>query len=201
MVIRNRKTRRAVTLVGLMVAMVAAAVLVISTLLILALGHTGYRTFYGRVHSEVIRNAYEARRAFDVTVRKSSIRRCDLLNGNNEVYVYYYSNPQDPGIQDPDNYARFYLTPDGTELWMEQGDVVTGTFNTSAPNLPGLTNSVARVLAHDVIAPESGTFSRQGASVEMVLTLDNETDAVAGVMSKMEALIMTVTTTAIKHNF
>ena len=201
MVIRKRKTRRAITLVGLMVAMVAAAVLVISTLLILALGHKGYRTFYGRVHSEVIRNAYESRRAFDVSVRKSSIRRCDLLNGNNEVYVYYYSNPQDPSILDPDNYARFYLTPDGTELWMERGDVVAGTFNTPAPDLPDMTNRITKILAHDVIAPESGTFSHQGASVEMVLTLDNETNAVAGVMSKMEALIMTVTTTAIRHNF
>ena len=201
MVIRKRKTSRAITLVGLMVAMVATAVLVISTLLILALAHRGYRTFYGRVHSEVVRNAYEARRAFDVTVRRSSIRRCDLLNGNNEVYVYYYSNPQDSSIQDPDNYARFYLNSDGTELWIEQGDVVPGTFATPAPDLPGLTNSVTRVLAHNVIAPESGIFSRQATSVEMVLTLDNETNAIANAMTEMEALIMTVTTTAIRHNF
>ncbi len=201
MVICKRKTGRAITLVGLMVAMVATAVLVLSTLLILGLAHRGYRTFYGRVHSEVVRNAYEARRAFDVTVRRSSIRRCDLLNGNNEAYVYYYSNPQDSSILDPDKYARFYLNSDETELWIEQGDVVPGTFSTPAPDLPGLTNGSTRVLAHNVIAPESGIFSSQATSVEMVLTLDNETNAVANAMTEMEALIMTVTTTAIRHNF
>jgi hypothetical protein len=201
MVIRKRKTSRAITLVGLMVAMAATAVLVISTLLILGLAHRGYRTFYGRVHSEVVRNAYEARRAFDATVRRSSIRRCDLLNGNNEAYVYYYSNPQDSSILDPDKYARFYLSSDGTELWMEQGDVAHGTFGTPAPALPGLTNGSTRVLAHNVIAPESGIFSNQATSVEMVLTLDNETNAAANAMTEMEALIMTVTTTAIRHNF
>ena len=201
MLIRTRTTGRAVTLVGLMVAMAAAAILVIATLQILGLAHRGYRTFYGRVHSEVVRNAYELRRAFDAAVRKSSIRRCDLLDGNNEVYVYFYSNAQDLSIQDPDNYARFYLSPAGTELWMEQGDVVPGTFDTPAPNLPGLTNGSARIIAQNVAAPESGIFSRQANSVAMMLTLDNETNSTPDVVSEMEALMMTVTTTAIRHNF
>ncbi|MHC4116259.1 MAG: hypothetical protein ACYSWO_02005 [Planctomycetota bacterium] len=201
MAVRKRKTGRAVTLVGLIVAMLATAILVISTLLVLALAHRGYRTFYGRVHSEVVRNAYEARRAFDAIVRRSSIRRCDLLNGNNELYVYYYSSPQDSSIRDPDNYARFYLNSEGTELWIERGEVVPGTFGTPAPDLPGFTNSSTRVLAYDIVAPESGIFSRQATSVEMVFTLDNETNAAANAMTEMEALVMTVTTTAIRHNF
>jgi hypothetical protein len=179
--------------------MVAAAILILATLLILFHGHMGFRKLYGRINSEVVRNGYEARRLFDAVARKSSIRRLDFSDGNNEAYIYYYSNPQDATIIDPDRYARFYLDNDGTELWVEQGDVAAGTFNTPEPDLPALTNDSARVLAHNVIAPESGIFSHQGASVRMVLTLDDETDPQPG-MSRIETLIMTVTTTAIRHN-
>ncbi len=93
----------------------------------------------------------------------------------------------------------FILITDGEELWVEQGDVTAGTFDTPEPGLPTLTNGSARVLAHDVVAPESGIFSRRGTSVRMVLTLDDETDPAPGV-SKRETLIMTCTATAIRHN-
>jgi hypothetical protein len=199
MAIRTYKTNRAATLVGLMIAMIAGAILMLATLLILFHGHMGFRRLYGRVNSEVVRNGYEARRLFDAVVRKSSIRRVDLLNGNNEAYVYYFSNSQDTTIADPDRYARFYLDNDGEELWVEQGDVAAGTFDAPEPGLPTLANGSARVLAHSVVAPESGIFSRRGASVRMVLTLDDETDPAPGT-SRIETLIMTVTTTAIRHN-
>lgn len=199
MAIHTHTTNRATTLVGLMIAMIAGAILILATLLILFHGHIGFQRLYGRINSEVIRDCYQSRRLFDTILRKSSIRRLDLLSGNNEAYVYYFSNPQDTTIIDPDRYARFYLDNDGEELWVEQGDVAAGTFNTPEPTLPTLANGSARVLCHDVVAPESGIFSRRGTSVRMVFTADNETDPAPGV-SKMETLIMTLTTTAIRHN-
>lgn len=199
MVIRTHKTNRATTLVGLMVAILAGAALLIATLLILFHGHLGFHRLYGRLNSEVLRDCYQSRRLFDRILRKSSIRRCDLLSSNNEAYVYYFSNSQDTTIADPDRYARFYLENDGTELWIEQGDVAAGTFDTPEPGLPTLTNGEARRLCNKIIAPESGIFSRRGTSVRMLFTVDDETDPEPGV-SKIETLIMTLTATAIRHN-
>jgi hypothetical protein len=199
MAIRTHKTNRATTLVGLMIAMIAGAILLLATLLILFHGHLGFHRLYGRINSEVIRDCYQSRRLFDAVLRKSSIRRCDILSGNNEAYVYYFSNPQDTTIADPDRYARFYLQNDDKELWIEQGDVAAGTFDTPEPVLPTLTNGSARRLCHEIIAPESGIFTLRGTSVRMMFTVDNETDPAPGV-SKIETLIMTLTATAIRHN-
>lgn len=193
MIMRKYKVKRAFTLIELMVTMLAAIILIVGISGMIAQGHKGYHRLYKRVTSEVVRNAYEARRAFDVVVRKSSIRRCDFENGNNTVYVYYFSNPQDLTIEDPDRYARFYLS--GTDLMLEHGDV-TGGFEIPPPGLPSLSPTSTKVLARDVTIPEAGIFSMQGAAVRMVLTLDNNSDTV----NKIETLKMTVTTTAIRHN-
>lgn len=203
MIIHKYKVRTAFTLVELMVTVLAAIVLIIGVSAMLAQGHFGYRRLFNRVNSEVVRNAYEARMTFDRIVRKSSAQRFDPRNADyeflaeeNQVYVYYFSNPQDMTIVVPDRYARFYLS--GTELRLEQGRV-TGGVGTSPPGLPTLVEPTDMILARDVIAPESGVFAVQGNALRMVLTLDNETDPEPGV-SKIETLKMTVTTMAIRHN-
>jgi hypothetical protein len=183
----------AFTLVELMVTILAAMALIVGISAMLYHGHMGYHRLFKRVNSQVVRNAYEARRTFDRIVRKSSIRRCDLLNGNNEAYVYYFSNPQDMTIDDPDRYARFYLT--GTELRLDQGPVPPDTFETLTPS--SLSPETTSVLAHDVTAPGVGIFSLRGASVRMLLILDNNDPAV----NEIETSKMTVTTTAIRHNW
>ncbi|MHC4559561.1 MAG: prepilin-type N-terminal cleavage/methylation domain-containing protein [Planctomycetota bacterium] len=204
MIIHRDRVRRAFTLVELMVTILAAMILFAGISVMLVHGHLGYHRLFKRVNSQVVRNAYEARRTFDRAVRKSSIRRCDPMNADyeflaeqNEAYVYYFSNPQDMTIEDPDRYARFYL--EGSQLKLERGDVGLGTFDTPPPGLPSRSPTSTIILAHDVLAPESGIFSVQGASVRMVLLLDDETNAAAGV-SKIQTLKMTVTTTAIRHN-
>lgn len=196
MIIRKDKVKRAFTLVELMVTMLAAIILIVGISAMIAHGHKGYHRLYNRVTSQVVRNAYEARRTFDAIVRKSSIERCDFDNGNNTVYVYYFSNPQDLVIEDPDRYAKFYLS--GTDLMLDQGEVTAG-FETPPPGLPSLSRTSTKVLARDVTVPEAGIFSIQGAAVRMVLTLDDETDPAPGI-SKIETLKMTVITTAIRHN-
>ena len=193
MIMRKYKVKRAFTLIELMVTIVAAIVLIIGISAMIAQGHRGYNRLYKRVTSEVVRNAYEARVVFDAIVRKSSIKRCDFSNGNNTVYLYYFSNPQDLTIEDPDRYARFYLS--GTDLMLDHGEV-TGGFETPQPGLPSLSPTGTKVLARNLTVPEAGIFSMQGAAVRMVLTLDNNSDTI----NKIETLKMTVTTTAIRHN-
>jgi hypothetical protein len=198
MIIRRHKAAKGLTLIELMVTVLAAIVLIVAVVAILAEGHLGYRKLFRRVNSEVVRNSYEARRTFDRVVRKSSIRRCDLLNGNNEAYVYYFSNPQNLLTEDPDRYARFYLN--GSQLWLEQGNV-TGGFENPPPSLPALAATGGpELLARDVTPPAAGIFSVSGAGVRMAVLLDSETGAPPGV-SKIETLKMTVTTTAIRHNW
>lgn len=198
MIICRHKTAKGLTIIELMITVLAALVLIVAVVAILAEGHLGYRKLFRRVNSEVVRNSYEARTTFDRLVRKSSIRRCDLRNGNNEAYVYYFFNPQNLLIEDPDRYARFYLN--GSQLWLEQGNV-TGGFTNPPPALPNLAAAGSPVLlARDVMAPAAGIFSVSGAGVRMAFLLDDETGAAAGV-TQVETVKITVTTTAIRHNW
>ncbi len=82
-------------------------------------GQRGYNTMYRRVHSEVVRNAYEARRVFDAVVRKSTVERCHILSPDEiygEIYLYQYYDetaPIAPAIPDiPDAVDRYrYMFP------------------------------------------------------------------------------------------
>jgi len=182
------------TLIELMVTILAALVLIVGISSMLYHGHMGYRRLFRRVNNEVVRNAYEARRTFDRIVRRSSIRRCDLADGNNTAYVYYFANPQNMSVEDPDRYAKFYVS--GTELRLEEGTVQTGTFELP---VPGRTPSGDMRLAQNVVVPAAGVFALQGNAVRMVLILDDETSPLPGV-TQLETVKMTVTSEAIRHN-
>lgn len=196
---QKRNSRKGVTLIELMVTIVAAVVLIIAISAVLAYGHMGYNRLYRRANSEVVRNAYEARRIFDRAVRKATIRRADLSADRNQIYVYYFSDPLNTLIVDPDRYARFYISGagDDAQLLLERGQVTAGTFEVPPPALPGRTPTSTAVIAHDVTPPPTGTFSVSGAAVKMVLTLDNDEPD----RNKTETLKMNVTTTAIRHNW
>lgn len=197
MVIRD-KSARGLTLVELMVATLAALIVILGASAILYNGHVGYRRLFRRVNSDVVRNAYEARRTFDRLVRKASMKRIDPRDGDyrfladeNQLYVYYYLTPQSLVI---DRYARFYLS--GTELRLEQG-TVTGGFQTPPPGLPNLSTTSDTLLANNVIAPDTGIFAVDGNALRMVLVIDDETGST---LPRIETLRMTITTTAIRNN-
>ena len=206
MTTRKQKIRRGLTLVELMITVLAVMILVVGISGILATGHKNYNTMFKRVNSEVVRNAYEARRTFDRIVRKASIKLYefdDLRNGSyDQMRLYYFSDASDMTIADPDKYALFYLgnidgEPD-TELVLEQGDV---QYNSSGE--PELINPISYVLAHNVIVDPAapGIFLRDGVSIQMILTLDNEEkDDSGNAIQGLETLKMTITSTAIMHN-
>ena len=192
--------RRAFTLVELIVTIVAALIVILGVVGIIANGHKGYRRLWNRENRGVVPEAYIARRAFDVIVRKSSIE--DEHISANEAYVYYFDARNADGTVDidalraliqPNRYARFYLA--GGDLNLDRGPVPTGT-NLSLPAPPSLTpDQPVKVLASNV---GSCVFARRGNSIQMILTLDNETSPSPGA-SKIETLKMTVTTTAVRH--
>lgn len=190
MISQRCKFRRAFTLVELMITILAAVIFIIGISRILAQGHKNYNQMYERVNSDIIRNAYEARRIFDRIVRKATKKSPSDLYSTEELSVYYYSDEvlKDLGVslpEIPDKYATFYLA--GDELRLETGDLEPGTWN------PDSSNAVTQTIAYNVHSVE---FTVRGISVRMVLTLNNENDE----DRKIAPLKMTVSTTAIRHN-
>jgi hypothetical protein len=211
-VLKYNNSRKAFTLVEVLVAALAAVILIVGISAMLFYGQRGYNTMYRRINSEVVRNAYEARKVFDAVVRKSTIERYDPAAPDpsepyigNQLCVYYYTEPGNPDPANiwPDRYAYFHL--DGTDIILEQGG--NSTFfdllppqNLDIPSLPSPDTSI--VLARNVgnIERNIPVFSRSGAALRMVLVLDDETDPAPNVYSETQTLKMVVTSTSIRHN-
>jgi hypothetical protein len=191
MFLYKKNFRSGITLVELIITILAAVILILGISGILAAGHKNFKTMFGRTTSDVVRNAYEARIIFDKIVRKSIGGPNYILSGNNDLTVYYYS---DPNVSIPDKYSRFYLTnndsdPD-TEMVVASGDLDTSTTG----NLWDTTGSTTVLtVAHNV---SSLKFTVMGDAIRMDLVLNNKT----GSDKPLETLEMKVTTTALRHN-
>lgn len=219
MAVRKYNHRRAFTLVEVLVTAMAAIILIVGISAMLFFAQRLYNTMYRRINSEVVRSAYEARRVFDAIVRKSTVERCDVLSPDDvygEIFLYYYydeTQPEAPAPEpvdrykymfpvQPDKFARFYVTDTDAskqlELYIERGQIPLGTdlFSLDPTSLRNTGNSM--LLARHVVSCQ---FRNTGSSsVQMVLTLDDETDPAETVYSDTQTLKMVVTTTAIRHN-
>ena len=193
----KRHFRSGVTLIELLIAAIAATILIVGITGILAAGHRNFKSMLKRTSRGVVPEAYVAQTAFDRIVRKSSIKRYDPPTADttpsNYLYVYYYSNPQNVTMENPDSYAHFYLN--GASLMLQLGNV-TGNFG-AYPGLPSLSAPTTTFMLAGNVA--SVTFKVSMHSVEMTLVLDNENPPGPPV-NKLETLKMTVTSTAILHN-
>jgi len=172
---QRTKTRRAVTLVELMVAIVAGLIVILTVGIMLADGHKGFSLMYSRVHSDTVIDSTVARRTFDRIVRKSAIppvfdeTQFDANGRASQVKVDYYYNSSSTV---PDSWAEFSLSAGSLRV------NYTGAYSvglvTLADNVSNLT-----------FFHEPGT-----ASVSMIMTIyDADTDE-----------NMVVTTTAFLHN-
>jgi len=198
---KNRHFRSGITLIELLIAAIAAAILVVGITGILAAAHQNFKSMLKRTSQGVVPDAYVAQKAFDRFVRKSSIKRYDPstadVTPSNDLYVYYYSNPQDLIREEPDSYAHFYL-PNGTTTLMLQTGNVEGNFGRNpAIGLPDLSPPTGTFLLAENVT--SVTFKVFMYSVEMTLVLDNENPP-STPANKLETLKMTVTSTALLHN-
>jgi len=220
MAVQKYHHRRAFTLVEVLVTAMAAIILIVGLSAMLFYGQRGYNTMYRRINSEVVRNAYETRRVFDAVVRKSTVERCDIrsIAGiNDKIYLYQYydeSAPIAPVIPDflypnddrykymypaqPDRFAIFYMQ--STNLMLEQGQILPlgiPLFSLVPESLDG-TGDTNMLLAKNVVSCQ---FRNTGeGSVQMILTLDDETDPAENVYSGTQTLKMVVTSRAIRHN-
>jgi len=179
---RSRKRfRRAFTLTELVVTMISSIVVLSSFGVILVDSQTSWNKMYNRVNSDVVIDAYVAKKTFNAVVRKSSIKMYDIGNSGEFVRVYYYNN-NDPSSSyystKLDRFATFYAS--GRELVVDYG-----VYNPGSSSISAVLRTVT--LARNV---QSVIFVAKDVSnsVQMILKLDNG----------RESLI--VTCSAVRHN-
>ena len=116
--------------------------------------HRGFNTMYNRVYSDVVAEGYIAKGTFDSLIRKSSDTGFKIDEPDGKWFeVYYYDNETSTEL---DRYARLTLLTN--ELYVEYGSLD-----------PNTTIRIDKVCG-DV---SSCVFKRNGASVHMLMTLDN----------------------------
>lgn len=170
---RMTKYKRAFTLVELMVTIVLSTIVILGMGVILVDNQKGWSMMYDRTFSDVVTDAYIARDVFVKVVRKSSMKVSAIGSAGEFIQVYYY---QDPTISIPDRYAKFYVS--SGSLLVDYGDLEPGTWNT-------LSLLSTMTLARNV---DSVKFDVTGTSVRMILSLNNNKEA------------MTTVCSAVRHN-
>ncbi len=164
---------KGVTILELMITGTVAVIVLLGIGVSLVDNQRGWQRMYNRVYSDVVTGGHVARRMFDNIVRKASAQNVLLDETGQWVEVHYY---QDSTSAELDRYAYFYLS--GDELKVEHGIWNPGDMN---PRVALRTQTVCSNVS-------SCVFMRKGASVQMVLKLDNGSEAI------------TVMSSAVTHN-
>ncbi len=171
---KEKKLLNGLTLIELIIAASAAAVIVLSFGIVLVDNQKGYTKLFDKAYGEVAADSDAARRAFDTIVRKSSAIRQSpqpWVDGE-QLEVYYYNS----GISvSPDRYAKLYRS--GNQLIIDYGNYDWVTKQT--------TKTSSAVVARNVTGLK---FSMIGASMHMVLYLDDKKEK------------QSVMTSAVRHN-
>jgi prepilin-type N-terminal cleavage/methylation domain-containing protein len=157
MIMMNKRPKnvRGFTLVELMITMVIMLIVGLAIGVVIVDGQTGWNTMYDRLNSDVVTDGYVARKKFDNVMRSASRQQSLLAADGSWIEVYYYASPASTVV---DRYARFY-TADG-DLNFEYGQLD-----------PRSTLGVETVCENVTAC----TFEQAGTSIQMILTLDNET--------------------------
>ncbi|MHC4395171.1 MAG: prepilin-type N-terminal cleavage/methylation domain-containing protein [Planctomycetota bacterium] len=152
------------TLVELIIAMTIAIIPIFVVGIILSDSQRGWNNMYNRVYSDVVTDSYVARKTFDTIIRKGDREKITLADDGSWIEVHYYANSDSTVI---DRYARFYQA-DG-DLNIEHGVLDTGEILSTQTVCSNVSNCVFK----------GGT----GRSAQMILTLDNGTQALTTVSS------------------
>ena len=167
--LKNRTTNpKGLTLIELMIATVIMVIVILGVAIILVGSQRGWDAMYNRIYSDVVTDGHIARRTFDRVIRKASRDKIALDDAGLWVEVRYYQNANSTVV---DRYARFYEA-DG-QLNIEYGKLD-----------PRETLNVQTVCEN----VSDCVFMAQGTSVQMILRLDNGSEAA------------TVVSSAVAHN-
>jgi hypothetical protein len=167
--LKNRTTNpKGFTLIELVIATVITVIVILGVAIILVDSQRSWNAMYNRIYSDVVTDGHIARRTFDRVIRKASRRSFLLDTAGNWVEVYYYTDANSIVV---DRYARFYEA-DG-QLNIEYGKLDPR----EALNVQTVCENVSDCV-----------FMAQGTSVQMILRLDNGSEAA------------TVVSSAVAHN-
>ncbi|MDO8303909.1 MAG: prepilin-type N-terminal cleavage/methylation domain-containing protein [Sedimentisphaerales bacterium] len=155
---RTHKIRKGITLTELMVTISISTIVILAVAVALSDGQRAWGHMYGDINSEVAVQSMTACKRFDAVVRAASGNNCTIDPAGNWVEVSYYSSPD---VTNVDRYARF--TWQGNQLTCEYGSLG-----------PKATIGI-QTLCDNVTACK---FVKVGSSVQMVLTLDDDTRSV-----------------------
>jgi hypothetical protein len=170
------KNKPGYALTELTMTFALAGIVILAMCSVLVDSQRGWNRTFKRVFSDVVTDAYVARKTFDSIVRKSSYTRAavgDHSIGDDFIQVYYYDD-HNTSTQ-LDRYARFYKS--GSSLMVDYGRLDVNGNPTGEPRTV--------VLAMNV---REACFSLAGASAQMTLRLDNGDQQ------------LTVMTSAVRHN-
>ena len=165
---RAVKNRRGFSLTELGVVLVMASIVMLSMGLVLADSQRGWSQMHSDLSNGLANDGCVARKGFDATVRKSSAsrERFDV----DEVEVHYHDDPVSSTYLD--RYARFYKA--GAELRVEHGQLDSNGNQTDIIHTVKLCDNV-----------EAVHFSKNGASIQMVLRLNDGSDSLTVMTSAM----------------
>ena len=167
--LKNRTTNpKGLTLIELVIAIAVMVIVILSVAIILVDSQRSWNAMYNRIYSDVVTDGHIARRTFDRVIRKASRDKIALDDAGLWVEVRYY---QDADSTVVDRYARFYEA-DG------QLNIESGKLN------PRETLNVQTVCEN----VSDCVFMAKGTSVQMILRLDNGSEAA------------TVVSSAVAHN-
>jgi len=140
----------------LVVATVISLIVILCVGIVLAGSHNDWNKMYSRVYDDIVTGSYNARSAFDSTIRMASRGKLILDEDDGSwLEVYYYNDSSSTSV---DRYARFYES---------DGDlnIDYGTLN------PKATLSTSTVCSN----VSDCVFKATGRSAQMILTLDDGT--------------------------
>ena len=165
---RKRKltVRTGLTIIELMLAMLLAVIIVTGLGLILADSQRGWNNMYNRIYSDIVTDSYVARKRFDSVIRGASWEKYFVAPDGTWIEVYYYADGSSATL---DRYARFFLGNGGT-LNIEYGQLD-----------PQTTTSVETICGNVT----SCVFKADGRSAQMILTLDDGSQASTVVSSSV----------------
>lgn len=167
------RVQRGFTIIELVIAAAIGLIITLGIAVILVDSQRGWQKMYNNMYSDIVTDGYAARRAFDAIVRKASRERISLDDAGNWAEVYYYADSDSAVV---DRYARFYYVAgddsnnSSGQVYIEYGIVGSdGVKETSS----------IQMVCENV---SDCVFKEGGSSVQMILTLDDGSQA-ATVMS------------------
>lgn len=166
---KRHKNSKGFTLVELMTTMIISVIVILGMGSVLVDSQRGWSTTFNRIYSDVVVEGHAARKYFDTIIRNASSKNIILGSSGSWVEVNYYKDSDSTQL---DRYARFYTSDD--ELLV--------TYGTLSPRMEINTQTICENVS-------SCVFSITGTSVQMILKLDNGSEAA------------TVMTSATAHNY